>query len=666
MKILNLLFFNLMSLLCVAGYAEPNLRLSSYDLPPYIGQNLNNQGALYEIVTAAFAQAERRVEIDFFPTTRAINFALIGEYQAVFPVTYDAVMSGKFLVSEPIASYQLGLLGKKSIEASGAKISEATTIAVLRGSISEQAKIAFAPAKFLYVSRNEQAMKMLYAGRVNYVLIDKFNAADLMVDQFPYMIGQFTFPKQFIESIDLYVAFSKKSAQAQENLASFNSALKQLKAQGVIDSLMNRHGLLLFEQSAEHKVLRIATVANGDMVLMQRLSREYEQLHPAIRLDWRVLDESILRRRLLSDLAIGEGQYDVMTIGSYEVPVWDKQNWLSPLTDLPEDYDQADLIDVIRDSLSYNGELYALPFYGESSMTYYRRDLFDRAGLTMPAEPTWEQIRTFAATLHAPDEGIYGLCLRGKVGWGENITNIGTLVNTFGGQWFDLQWVPQLDTPAWHQAVNVYVDLVQSFGPPDTYKNGFSENLKLFAEGHCALWVDATVAAGLLFDAGRSTVADTVWFAPAPVALTPKGSAWLWAWSLAIPSSSKLQAEAKDFIAWATSKDYINRVAEYEGWLAVPPGTRKSTYANKNYRQAAPFADYVFDAINSANPRDATLTANPYTGIQFVAVPEFTAIGNFVSQSINAVLQGKLTVDQALAKSQAFTLDVMKNAGAAQ
>jgi sorbitol/mannitol transport system substrate-binding protein len=655
------------TLLCILSslsYAKTNLTLSSYDLPPYIGQELKGQGAIHEIVEAVLAEADRTVDVAFFPITRAINSALAGQYQAVFPVTYDELLSKGFLVSNAIASYQLGLLGKKGEFNAFEKISENTTIAVVRGSISEQEDNSFAPARFVYVSLNEQAMRMLDSGRVDYVLIDKFTAADLMVDKLPYMIGQFSFPEQFTKKIDLHVAFSKKYIGAQTDLEAFNGALQRLESQGVIDAIMNQHGLLFFENNSQKKVLRIATVANGDMVLMQRISAEYEQLHPGISLDWRVLDESILRRRLLSDLAISEGQYDVMTIGAYEVPIWNKQDWLTPLTDLPLDYDQSDMVDVVRNSLSLNSSLYALPFYAESSMTYFRRDLFDKAGIQMPTAPTWENIRSYAQKLHAPEQGVYGICLRGKVGWGENIPIVGTMANAFGGQWFDVQWQPQLNSPAWRQALSFYVDLVSSFGPPETHKNGFPENLKLFSDGHCAIWIDATVAAGILFDAKRSAVADKVWFAPAPVAVTSKGSAWLWIWSLAVPSSSKLQAEAMEFIAWATSKDYINRVAELEGWVAVPPGTRKSTYANENYIKAAPFAEHVLSAITSADPHDATLPPSPYSGIQFVTIPEFTAIGNFASQRINAVLQKKTSVDEALSKSQAFTVDLMKNARA--
>ena len=300
----------------------------------------------------------------------------------------------------------------------------------------------------------------------------------------------------------------------------------------------------------------------------------------------------------------------------------------------------------IRDGLSHEGKLYALPFYGESSMTYYRTDLFRKAGIQMPANPTYEEIARFAAVLHDPDNEVYGICLRGKIGWGENMAYISTLVNTFGGRWFDEQWNTAIDTPDWKEAIGFYIELLKNYGPPSATKNGYNENLQLFAQGRCGIWIDATVAAGYLFDSANSTVADKVGFTPAPVAKTPKGSQWLWAWTLAIPSSSKAPDAARRFLLWATSKAYIELVGTRKGWTAVPPGTRKSTYANPNYKAAAPFAEFVLGTIQSADPSDNTLQPTPYSGIQFVDIPEFQHIGTQVGQYIHTALAGKLSVDR--------------------
>jgi sorbitol/mannitol transport system substrate-binding protein len=409
--------------------------------------------------------------------------------------------------------------------------------------------------------------------------------------------------------------------------------------------------------------LTIATVNNGDMVVMQKLSPEFEKTHPDIKLKWVVLEENVLRQRVTTDIATKGGQFDVLTIGTYEVPIWAKQGWLAPFDDAPTDYDVADILAPVRQGLSYQDKLYALPFYAESSMTYYRTDLFKQAGLTMPEKPTYDQIKQFADKLTDKSKEQYGICLRGKPGWGENMAFLTTLVNTFGGQWFDDKWNTKIDTPEWKKAVSFYVDLMKQDGPPGASSNGFNENLALFANGHCAMWIDATVAAGMLYDTSKSKVAADVGFAQAPVADWPKGSNWLWSWTLGVPASSKNIDAAKQFIEWATSKQYVELVGNSEGWVAVPPGTRASTYANDNYKKAAPFASFVLDAINSADPIHTTRDPKAYVGVQFAGIPEFQAIGTQVGQIMAAALTGQTTVDQALKTAQASTERVMKKAG---
>jgi sorbitol/mannitol transport system substrate-binding protein len=370
----------------------------------------------------------------------------------------------------------------------------------------------------------------------------------------------------------------------------------------------------------------------------------------------------VLRQRVTADIAAAGGQFDILTMGTYEVPIWAKQGWLVPLEDLPADYDIDDVLKPLRDGLSYDGKLYALPFYAESSMTFYRTDLFEKAGLSMPNQPTWEQVKGFAAKLHDPDNGVYGICARGKPGWGENMAFLSTMVNTFGGRWFDGQWNPELDSPEWKQAISFYVDLMQNYGPPGASSNGFNENQALFSSGKCAIWVDATSAAGRLYNPKESQVVGKVGFAQAPVAVTPKGNHWLWSWALAIPESSDAKEAAKQFMAWATSKEYIELVAESEGWASVPPGTRKSTYQIPNYLEAAPFAPATLEAIQTADPTDPSVKPVPYTGIQYVGIPEYQAIGTQVGQAIAGALAGSLSVDEALRMSQSFAARSMRRA----
>lgn len=397
--------------------------------------------------------------------------------------------------------------------------------------------------------------------------------------------------------------------------------------------------------------LVIATVNNGHMVEMQKMSSHFEKANPDINLKWVTLDEGTLRSRVTTDIATKGGQFDVMTIGMYEAPIWGKRGWLVELK--PDAaYDIDDLLPAIRDGLSVDGKLYASPFYGESSMLMYRKDLADKAGITFGERPTWTQVSDAAAKMHDPANGVYGICLRGKPGWGDNMAFLTTMVNSFGGQWFDMKWKPQLDTKPWKDAVTPYVDLLTKYGPPGSSANSFNEILALYNEGKCGMWIDATIAASFVTDPKQSKVADKVAFAQSPSQVTSKGANWLWAWALAVPAGTKHTAEAQKFIAWATSKEYINLMAKEKGWAAVPTGTRKSTYANPEFMKAAVFAEAEKKAIDSANPNDSTLNKSPYVGVQFAAIPEFQAIGLAVGQQMSAALAGQVSVEQALKTAQ--------------
>ncbi len=397
--------------------------------------------------------------------------------------------------------------------------------------------------------------------------------------------------------------------------------------------------------------LVIATVNNGHMIEMQKLGKNFEAANPDIKLKWVTLEEGVLRQRVTTDIATKGGQFDIMTIGMYETPIWGKKGWLQELKG-DATYDVDDILPAMRNGLSVDGKMYAAPFYGESSMLMYRKDLADKAGVQVADKPTWGQIRDLAAKIHNPKEGVYGICLRGKPGWGDNMAFLTTLVNTNGGQWFDMNWKPQLTSEPWKNSINFYVDLLKKYGPPGSAGNSFNEILALYNAGKCGMWVDATIAASFISDPKQSKVADKVAFAQAPTGTTAKGANWLWAWALAIPAGTKKSAEAQKFINWATSKQYIELVAKTNGWASVPTGTRKSTYANPEFLKAAKFATAEKAAIDSANPNDSTLPKSPYVGVQFAAIPEFQAIGIAVGQQMSAALAGKTSIDAALKASQ--------------
>jgi sorbitol/mannitol transport system substrate-binding protein len=425
-------------------------------------------------------------------------------------------------------------------------------------------------------------------------------------------------------------------------------------------------GQSLFAQSKP--TLTIATVNNPDMVIMQQYSAKFTE-QTGIALNFVVLPENELRQKVTEDVGLGAGKYDIVTIGTYDTPFWAKNNWISSLEPMFKDmsadkakaYDRDDILPPIRSALSMNGDQYAIPFYGESSMLFYRKDLFAAAGIKMPAAPTWDQVYEMAKKLNKPSAGQYGIALRGLPGWGQNMAVFDTMINTFGARWFDMSWNPKFTTPEMKAAWEFYKKIITDAGEPGATTAGYTECLALMSSGKAAMWYDATVSAGTLQGAD-SKVKGKIGYALAPT-VKKSNAGWLWAWSLAIEASSKNKDAAFQFLTWATSKDYIKLIGDNVGWAQVPPGTRVSTYENPKYKAAADFASMTLSAIKNANYDKPTVDPVPYKGVQYVSIPEFQGLGEEVAQELAAYLSGNKSLDDALAASQNAALRVAKEGG---
>ncbi len=407
--------------------------------------------------------------------------------------------------------------------------------------------------------------------------------------------------------------------------------------------------------------LNILMVGNPQMTDLQKLTADNFTKDTGIKVNFTVLPENELRDKVTQDVATGAGQYDLATIGMYEVPIWAKNGWLADLTDYAAKdatFDQADLLKPMVQGLSHEGKLYAAPFYGESSFLMYRKDMFEKAGLTMPERPTWDQVAGFAAKLDDKKAGTAGICLRGLPGWGEIFAPLTTVVNTFGGTWFTADWTAQVNSPEFTAATKFYVDLVKQYGEPGAPQAGFTECLNAMSQGKAAMWYDATSAAGSLEDAKVSQAAGKVGYVFAPVKET-KNSGWLWAWAWAMPKDTKKADDAWKFMAWASGKDYEQLVGKELGWARVPAGKRTSTYAIPEYQKAASaFYKITLDAISQADPTNPGVQPRPTVGIQFVAIPEFADLGTKVAQQVSAAIAGTTTVEAALADGQKLAEEV--------
>jgi sorbitol/mannitol transport system substrate-binding protein len=408
--------------------------------------------------------------------------------------------------------------------------------------------------------------------------------------------------------------------------------------------------------------VNVLMVNNPQMVDLQKLTADNFTKQTGIKVNFTVLPENDLRDKASQEFSSQAGQYDVASLSNFEIPFYAKNNWVADLSSyVTKDpaFDQGDILKPIATSLSVGGKVYGEPFYGESSFLMYRKDLLAAKGLTMPPHPTWQQVADMAVKLDGAQSGMKGICLRGQPGWGQVFAPLTTVVNTFGGTWFDKNWNAKVNAPEFKAAVNFYVDLVKAHGEAGASEAGFTECLNDFTQGKTAMWYDATSAAGTV-EANGSPVKGKVGYAPAPVNLT-KNSGWLYTWAWAVEQKSQRKDAAWKFISWASSKQYEELVGKQLGWSRVPAGKRASTYANADYVKAAEaFAGPTKSAIESVDPNNPGVQPRPAPGIQFVDIPEFPDLGTKVSQYVSSAIAGQTTVGQALDQGQTLAEAVAK------
>ncbi len=420
--------------------------------------------------------------------------------------------------------------------------------------------------------------------------------------------------------------------------------------------------------TADSGTVNVAMVGNPQMKELQTLLPEFNKAYPNIKVNLLILPENEVRAKVTTDVSTGASTFDLVTVGMYEVPLWAKKGWIDEVgTKLDADtaYDSADFFKSIRDGLSYQGKLYAAPFYGESSSLFYRKDILQKAGVTLPDKPTWDDVVAAAKKLNNPSAGQYGICLRGLPGWGEMGAPLGTVINTFGGRWYDANWNAQITSQQTSDAIKFYIDTVKNYGEPGAITSGFTECETLMVQGKVAMWYDATSASDLIFDKSQNKDADKLGIAYAPTKVkSPSG--WLWAWAFALESTSKNKDAAYVFMKWATSKDYEQLVHDKTGsWGGVPSGSRKSLYSNAGYKDyAKAFAPVIVDSLNTVDPLHATnYPDTPYTGIQFVQIPEFQDLGTKCTQEFAGAISGSQTADQAIQKCQTYAEQVATTGG---
>ena len=415
--------------------------------------------------------------------------------------------------------------------------------------------------------------------------------------------------------------------------------------------------------------ITVAIVGNPTMEDIVALTPEFftDAGGPAV--NYVTLEEQTLREIVSVDIAVGAGDFDAVMIGPFEAPQFGANGWLNDLSDAVDSdpaYDSGDLIPAVRGALSTDDGFFALPFYAESSFIMFNQEIMDANNITFSDEPTWEEVAAIARQVDTDE--VSGICLRGLPGWGDFGAPLTTVVNTFGGTWWEANadgtpGEPQINQAdsGFRAAFNFYVDLLNDAGQDDPATSSFPQCLELLQQGQTAMWYDATVAAGIL-EGDDSPLQGNLGVALAPRNVVDAPSGWLWSWALAVPVNAPNAAAATEYAKWATSPEYIQLAGEEApgGWAAAPPGTRVSTYAIPEYQAASEsFGQQTLSAIQGVDPTNPGTTPRPgLPGVQYVGIPEFQSVGTACTTELAAVLSGGASVDDALDACQAIAQEV--------
>lgn len=354
---------------------------------------------------------------------------------------------------------------------------------------------------------------------------------------------------------------------------------------------------------------------------------EFEQM-TGIKVVIEDLPEDPFRQKLAVELAAQNKGIDVFNTGtSYEGRRFATSGWYADLAPLVADrsatspeWDAADFIESVWRAQNFGGKHVAVPLQAVTQVLFYRKDLFDAAGLTPPR--TLDELEAAARRLHQPP-GVYGFVSRGRktqapYSWAH-------FLYAGGGSWFAPDGKSAVASPAGVNALAQYARVLRAYGDPGAADNGPAEVQTLFLQGRAAMILDAGSWAGLFADPAKSKVVGKWAVAPAPA-----GSAGvtyeLWAWGLAMSPFSEKKKAGWLFVQWATSRE-MQRPLHLRGF----PMPRRSLWSDAEWRAKVEPSWYATTLAQFQ-------TARPIGHPPAVAAPE---VVDAVGTAINGALAGR-------------------------
>ncbi|WP_223423132.1 ABC transporter substrate-binding protein [Tateyamaria pelophila] len=361
-----------------------------------------------------------------------------------------------------------------------------------------------------------------------------------------------------------------------------------------------------------------------------------------------VVGQDVFESRITLSFTGGTGDIDVVHTPVIQVQRWIQAGWLQPMTDLVSEETTSDILAGPLGAYDVNGDQWALPFFAGVGLMSYREDLLEAAGAEVPQ--TWAEMLDVAAKITTDDQAA--IALRAVPGQGFNMFIFPMVMRAYGGTFFadyeggDL--TPAINSPENLEALNVYVKLINDYGPAGAGNFNFAEVKAAAENGQVAFTVEGTGIISQLVDPAKSQFADVT-----GIALPPGGPAGrspaIGVHGMGIPASAPNPEASARFIEWAVSSETVAKIAMSESF---PDFTTASVAQNPEViaKYAAIHPDFLTMRVAALD-----LAIGHYRPL----IPEWPALGQAIGESVNAAINGLMTPEEALEQADADMRDIL-------
>ncbi|GAB2648446.1 ABC transporter substrate-binding protein [Kribbella swartbergensis] len=344
-------------------------------------------------------------------------------------------------------------------------------------------------------------------------------------------------------------------------------------------------------------------------------------------------------QKTTATLAGDSGTYDIIETYGFVIPQFASGGKLQPLNDLFDKYSDKYALDKInksmRDTMSYDGKLYALPMQAQMYVLAYRKDIFDKLGLQPPT--TFAELRSVSQKIQESGDIKYPLALPWLAS-ADIITAYDAALGSLGVNLTDpSKKTANLDTPESKQALQELLSLKPFMDPEVTTFDQPAVQQQLF-NGSAAIGIMFSGRMADLVDKSNTRFYDKFAFAPPPrvVENAPHQYSALSVDGWSIPRNAKSDPD----LLFQLIASSVSEEASKASMPAAYPARDGMVEPN-----SSPYAAAANDAIKNAPP------AEPF--------PWTSMISNDIRPIVADVLLGKTPVDQGTRQMQQIATKIL-------